>query len=336
MRVFFRRSAFQDVVVKAFDGRRTPPRWCATVAMLAAERLWPAQKAARRGMEGVALLRPAAGDASYAEAARLSLIGHAEVEEPTWPKTRRWPSSRSAGLICRPVDQRATLIGLGLNRIRRRSTLQDTPAVRGMIAKVASSRPHRRRALSHRRTSPMKLNEINDNPGARKSRISRRPRYRLGQGQDGRPRRQGPEVAHGRRHQGRFEGGQMPLHRRLPKRGFTNIFALDFNEVGLGRIQVAIDAPADSDAAQGGHGRGAEGGGRHPSHHGTGAHSRQWRRSRLADLRGCRRVQAGARGDREGRAASLTVVAKGGAKPAAEAEASATWCANRTPRRNAA
>ncbi|MCX5480359.1 50S ribosomal protein L30 [Kaistia geumhonensis] len=42
-----------------------------------------------------------------------------------------------ASPIRRPVDQRATLIGLGLNRIRRRSTLQDTPAVRGMIAKVA-------------------------------------------------------------------------------------------------------------------------------------------------------------------------------------------------------
>jgi len=38
--------------------------------------------------------------------------------------------------IRRPADQRATLIGLGLNRIRRRKTLQDTPAVRGMIAKV--------------------------------------------------------------------------------------------------------------------------------------------------------------------------------------------------------
>ena len=38
--------------------------------------------------------------------------------------------------IRRPADQRATLIGLGLNRIRRRSTLQDTPAVRGMIAAV--------------------------------------------------------------------------------------------------------------------------------------------------------------------------------------------------------
>jgi large subunit ribosomal protein L30 len=38
--------------------------------------------------------------------------------------------------IRRPKDQRATLIGLGLNKIRRRSTLPDTPAVRGMIAKV--------------------------------------------------------------------------------------------------------------------------------------------------------------------------------------------------------
>jgi large subunit ribosomal protein L30 len=39
--------------------------------------------------------------------------------------------------IRRPAEQRATLIGLGLNRIRRRKTLQDTPAVRGMIGKVA-------------------------------------------------------------------------------------------------------------------------------------------------------------------------------------------------------
>jgi large subunit ribosomal protein L30 len=44
---------------------------------------------------------------------------------------------QTASPIRRPADQRATLVGLGLNRIRRRSTLQDTPAVRGMIAKVA-------------------------------------------------------------------------------------------------------------------------------------------------------------------------------------------------------
>jgi large subunit ribosomal protein L15 len=39
-----------------------------------------------------------------------------------------------------------------------------------------------------------------------------------------------------------FEGGQMPLHRRLPKRGFTNISAIDYNEINLGRIQAAVDA----------------------------------------------------------------------------------------------
>ncbi len=39
-----------------------------------------------------------------------------------------------------------------------------------------------------------------------------------------------------------FEGGQMPLHRRLPKRGFNNIHALDLNEVNIGRVQQAIDA----------------------------------------------------------------------------------------------
>ncbi len=39
-----------------------------------------------------------------------------------------------------------------------------------------------------------------------------------------------------------FEGGQMPLHRRLPKRGFNNIFAKKFNELNLDRIQAAVDA----------------------------------------------------------------------------------------------
>ncbi|MEP3666260.1 MAG: 50S ribosomal protein L15, partial [Roseibium sp.] len=39
-----------------------------------------------------------------------------------------------------------------------------------------------------------------------------------------------------------FEGGQMPLHRRLPKRGFTNIFAKEYNVVSLGRVQEALDA----------------------------------------------------------------------------------------------
>ena len=39
--------------------------------------------------------------------------------------------------IGRPQDQRATLVGLGLNKLHRRKTLEDTPAVRGMIAKIS-------------------------------------------------------------------------------------------------------------------------------------------------------------------------------------------------------
>jgi large subunit ribosomal protein L15 len=52
-----------------------------------------------------------------------------------------------------------------------------------------------------------------------------------------------------------FEGGQMPLYRRLPKRGFNNIFARDYVEVNLGRLQAAIDSgkldagkPVDAEA----------------------------------------------------------------------------------------
>jgi large subunit ribosomal protein L15 len=39
-----------------------------------------------------------------------------------------------------------------------------------------------------------------------------------------------------------FEGGQMPIYRRLPKRGFNNPFPVDYNEINLGRIQQAVDA----------------------------------------------------------------------------------------------
>ena len=87
----------------------------------------------------------------------------------------------------------------------------------------------------------MKLTEIADNPGARKSRrrvgrgIGSGKGKTAGRGVKGQKARTGVAVKG-------FEGGQMPLHRRLPKRGFKNIFAKDFNEVNLGRIQQAIDA----------------------------------------------------------------------------------------------
>jgi large subunit ribosomal protein L15 len=87
----------------------------------------------------------------------------------------------------------------------------------------------------------MKLNELSDNSGARK------PRKRVGRGTGS-----GLGKTSGRGHKGQksrsgaaikgFEGGQMPLHRRLPKRGFKNIFAKRYVVVNLGRLQEAIDA----------------------------------------------------------------------------------------------
>ncbi|MBS0283028.1 MAG: 50S ribosomal protein L15 [Proteobacteria bacterium] len=87
----------------------------------------------------------------------------------------------------------------------------------------------------------MKLNELRDNEGARhrKIRVGRGigsgKGKTGGRGQKGQKSREGVSIAG-------FEGGQMPLHMRLPKRGFNNIFAKDYAEVNLGAIQKAIDS----------------------------------------------------------------------------------------------
>ena len=87
----------------------------------------------------------------------------------------------------------------------------------------------------------MKLNELRDNEGARHRRmrvgrgIGSGKGKTGGRGQKGQKSREGVSIAG-------FEGGQMPLHMRLPKRGFNNIFAKDFAEVNLGSIQKAIDS----------------------------------------------------------------------------------------------
>jgi large subunit ribosomal protein L15 len=86
----------------------------------------------------------------------------------------------------------------------------------------------------------MKLNEISNNPGAHKhkDKVGRGSSSGLGKtsgrGVKGAKARTGTKV-YG------FEGGQMPLHMRMPKRGFNNIFANDFSEVNINRIQAAID-----------------------------------------------------------------------------------------------
>ncbi len=87
----------------------------------------------------------------------------------------------------------------------------------------------------------MKLNDLRDNKGARKARvrvgrgIGSGLGKTAGRGQKGQKSRSGVSVWG-------FEGGQMPLHMRIPKRGFNNIFAKDYAEVNLGAIQKAVDA----------------------------------------------------------------------------------------------
>jgi len=87
----------------------------------------------------------------------------------------------------------------------------------------------------------MKLNELRDNQGARQGRvrvgrgIGSGLGKTAGRGQKGQKSREGVSIKG-------FEGGQMPLHMRLPKRGFNNIFAKDYAEVNLGAIQKLVDA----------------------------------------------------------------------------------------------
>ena len=88
----------------------------------------------------------------------------------------------------------------------------------------------------------MKLHEIADNPGSRHKRTRIGRGIGSGKGKTGGRGGKGQTARSGVRIKG-FEGGQMPLHRRLPKRGFRNVkFAVKLNEVNLGRIQTAIDA----------------------------------------------------------------------------------------------
>lgn len=86
----------------------------------------------------------------------------------------------------------------------------------------------------------MKLNELRDNPGATKDRMRVGRGIGSGKGKTAGRGGKGQTARSGVAIKG-FEGGQMPLHRRLPKRGFNNIFRKDYNEVGIDRVQRAID-----------------------------------------------------------------------------------------------
>src|SRR5215468_7221843 len=86
----------------------------------------------------------------------------------------------------------------------------------------------------------MKLNEIRNNPGSRKRKAKLGRGSSSGLGKTSGRGVKGAKARTGTKVYG-FEGGQMPLHMRMPKRGFRNIFANDFAEVNLGRLQKAID-----------------------------------------------------------------------------------------------
>jgi large subunit ribosomal protein L15 len=87
----------------------------------------------------------------------------------------------------------------------------------------------------------MRLNQLSDNPGSRKARmrvgrgIGSGKGKTAGRGGKGQTARTGVAI-------NGFEGGQMPLHMRMPKRGFNNVHRLDFVEVNVGRLQEAIEA----------------------------------------------------------------------------------------------
>ena len=87
----------------------------------------------------------------------------------------------------------------------------------------------------------MKLNQLSDNPGARKNRIRVGRGIGSGKGKTAGRGGKGQTARTGVAIKG-FEGGQMPLHRRLPKRGFKNIFREEHAVVNLGRLQQAVEA----------------------------------------------------------------------------------------------
>jgi len=94
----------------------------------------------------------------------------------------------------------------------------------------------------------MKLNELRDNPGATKERMRIGRGIGSGKGKTGGRGVKGQKSRSGVSING-FEGGQMPIYRRLPKRGFNNRFRKDYVTVNLDRIQAAVDA-GKLDAAQ--------------------------------------------------------------------------------------
>jgi large subunit ribosomal protein L15 len=87
----------------------------------------------------------------------------------------------------------------------------------------------------------MRLNELRDNPGATKNRIRVGRGIGSGKGKTAGRGVKGQKARSGVAIKG-FEGGQMPIHMRLPKRGFTNALRSNFVHINLDRVQTFVDA----------------------------------------------------------------------------------------------
>ena len=138
----------------------------------------------------------------------------------------------ASGLGRKP-GQIQTLIGLGLNKIRKVSTLEDTPGGAWHDPQGASP--------GAGGGAVVKLNELRDNPGSR-LKFKRRGRgigsgkgKTSGKGVKGQKAREGVSL-------NGFEGGQLPIYRRLPKRGFNNIFRKEYAPVNVGTIEKALES----------------------------------------------------------------------------------------------
>lgn len=88
----------------------------------------------------------------------------------------------------------------------------------------------------------MKLNDLRDNPGATKKKMCVGRGIGCGKGKTCGRGVKGQKARTGKTGIRKFEGGQMPMIRRIPKRGFKNIFAKDYVAINLGLLQAAIDA----------------------------------------------------------------------------------------------
>src|SRR6202049_53546 len=133
--------------------------------------------------------------------------------------------------ICAPGKQKLVIKGLGFTRLNQVIERPDNAAIRGMVAKVTHlveivQQEERAMNLSNIR-APKKATE-------KRKRVGRGMGSGMGKtstrGHKGQRSRTGSRMIRG------FEGGQMPLHRRMPKRGFTNIFRKEFNIVSLERL----------------------------------------------------------------------------------------------------